>query len=67
MNYREERNLTKWAKQRISEILETFNAEKNGVEFRLFYYLQFTITISSVEKCDGQATIVFSKVVNTND
>ena len=30
---REERNLTKWAKKRIPEILESFNAEKNGVSF----------------------------------
>lgn len=28
---REERDFGKWAKQRIPEILKTFNVEKNGV------------------------------------
>ncbi|KAK8802059.1 hypothetical protein WA158_006454 [Blastocystis sp. Blastoise] len=47
----EETDKTKWSKTRITELL------KDG----LWIENDYTITIPEVEKCDGQATVVFVK------
>ncbi|KAK8828901.1 hypothetical protein WA538_000904 [Blastocystis sp. DL] len=47
----EEHDMSKWAKERIPQIFKAAKFDQNG----------YTITFTDVEKCDGQATYVFTK------
>ena len=61
---REEMDLSKWAMKRIPEILKEGKFDRKGVWFWDRAESQYSIRIEDVEKCEGQATYVFVKVLS---